>query len=369
LKALVFGGWFGSGNIGDDAILIGFRDIVKTVMPDMELTAISMDPSHTRKICGVDAIRLQSPKQLLRNSAKYLKAFNEADTVFVTGGTPIYDYDHFSRFIHMGIPMLQRKPLILFGVGAKPVNTLTGKRIMKFLLRHASRISVRDVPSWDVLSKLTSKSVILTGDSALCMNHVERRRKKHEPTVLVCPRKLSMNNKPLYHEKLSVREIGVIRKAIATASDVLSETHRIVFVPFHTMELDDDRLEIMKIRHLMETSDVEVLDKPFSPENLFNLFNEADLLIGLRLHSLVLGALAGLPLVTINYDQKIRGFMEMLGLSDYICRLEDLNLNTLTYQAIKASDHHSEIRKALYFSIKKIKSRIMAEGITVNEYL
>ena len=369
MKALVFGGWFGSGNIGDDAILIGLRDIMRAVMPDIELIALSTDPEQTRKICEVESIKLQSPKQLLRNKHEYLNAFNDADAVIVTGGTPIYDYDHLSRIIHMGIPILKRKPLILFGIGAKPVYTLRGRSVLRMLLRHASLISVRDAPSARVLSKITDKQVTVTGDSALCIHNLERKRKTGKHAALICPRILSANNKPLYHEKLSTKTIYCIRRTTASFADWLSENHNVMFIPFHTKYLDDDRQEITQIRQLMKIDNSKEIGSPSSPEHAFNLLGGADILLGLRLHSLILGALAGLPLVSISYDSKIYGFMEVMGIHNYVCPLDNLQFASIRDKANTALNYNNKVQKMLDNSVRRTRSRIMSEAVRVSDYL
>ena len=36
-RVLVYGGWFGSGNVGDDAILIGLRNLLSETIPGVEI--------------------------------------------------------------------------------------------------------------------------------------------------------------------------------------------------------------------------------------------------------------------------------------------------------------------------------------------
>ena len=46
MRLVVFGGWFGSMNLGDDAILIGLRNVLGRAMPGVELVALSTDPGY-----------------------------------------------------------------------------------------------------------------------------------------------------------------------------------------------------------------------------------------------------------------------------------------------------------------------------------
>ena len=121
MRFAVFGGWFGSGNLGDDAILIGLRKVLERVFPRVEIVTLSTDPTYTRRVCGVGAINLISARGLFRRGdaslSTYLQAFRGADACLVSGGTPIYDYGHLSRGFHFGLPRITRTPLVCFGVG------------------------------------------------------------------------------------------------------------------------------------------------------------------------------------------------------------------------------------------------------------
>ncbi|MCK5671121.1 polysaccharide pyruvyl transferase family protein, partial [Candidatus Bathyarchaeota archaeon] len=134
MEVLVYGGWFGSGNLGDEAILIGVRKILEEHLPETRLTALSINPQYTEATCGVEAVKLESPRTVIKNRKTYFDLFREADACIVTGGTPFYDYGHLSRIIHMGLPSINEKKLICFGVGSKPITSLKGREITRRLL-------------------------------------------------------------------------------------------------------------------------------------------------------------------------------------------------------------------------------------------
>ena len=106
MRLVVFGGWFGSRNLGDEAILVGLRNVLGRAVPGVELVALSTDPEYTERVCGVEAVKLRSPRGLVRNREEYLRVFEEADGCVVSGGTPIYDYGLLSRAIHIALPAI-----------------------------------------------------------------------------------------------------------------------------------------------------------------------------------------------------------------------------------------------------------------------
>jgi polysaccharide pyruvyl transferase WcaK-like protein len=368
VRVLVFGGWFGSGNLGDDAILIRVKEVMRMVIPNIKLTALSVDPARTRTVCGVDAIKLSSPKQIMKSPSSFLRMFKDFEAIIVTGGTPIYDYDHVSRVLHMGLPAIQGKPLNLFGVGAKPLYTVKGRQILRMLLKKATLISVRDVPSRDTLSEVTCKPITLTGDSALFVKRKIKNEKLDRPTAVFCPRVLSLNNRLLYHDLVSPSQIRRIRASIARTADFLHETHNVLFLPFHIEGLDDDRCEIEAIRSLMKNKETKIVDYLSSPMEALGFFQQADIIVGERLHSLVLGALQGVPLVTVSYDRKIQGFMDMVGLNEYVYQPETIG-DSLTAKVSEALENTSDIRDRIKVSIRSMKRRIIDEAIKLGEML
>jgi polysaccharide pyruvyl transferase WcaK-like protein len=338
-RLVVFGGWFGSGNIGDDAILIGLRNALNEALPGTEIVAISSDPDQTRRVCGVEAVQLLSPMSGFRGSRPpieaYYRAFRGADACVVSGGTPIYDYEHLSRGLHFGLPRVLGKKLFCFGIGAKPIRSRTGAAFLRLLLRRAELISVRDVPSRDELLRLgVDKQVTVTGDSALFLSPDEPDtglRKLSDcgvdtsrPMVAVCPRALSIDYRRHYHEPLSRREIVGVRRAIARVAERLVEDGReVVFVPMHRAPYDDDLSEIRAITGLMRGRPPRVVDVGMLPGEAMAVLGRMGLVFGLRLHSLIMAAAQGVPVVGVDYDPKIRGFMELVGLGNLVCGIND----------------------------------------------
>ena len=325
MEVLVYGGWFGSGNLGDEAILIGVRKILEKHLPEARLTALSIDPDYTERTCGVEAVKLESPRTVIKNRRAYFDLFKEAEACIVTGGTPFYDYGHLSRIIHMGLPSIKEKKLICFGVGSKPITSLKGREITRRILRHSLSISTRDQPSKDILLGMLRHSsnrilplVNLTGDSGLFLDTSVRTDGKWGP-VLFCPRRLMGANKKLYHEKIDPQAISRVRHMQAIAADRLVETgYDVVFMPFHTVYPDNDLEEIRVIRNLMKRES-QVIPRPSSPETGLRLISESTMVVGMRLHSLVLAASCGVPFTSINYDIKIGGFMSHMGLDGLKC--------------------------------------------------
>lgn len=378
MKLLVYGGWFGSGNLGDDAILIGLREILRRALPDAEIAALSLNPEYTKRVCGVEAVPLRSPRSMLRRdaptaAASYFSAFSSADACLVSGGTPIYDYGHLTRSFYFGFPRLLGKKLFCFGIGAKPIRSRRGRRLIRLLLQQAHLISTRDTPSRDLLAGLgVEKPIRVTGDSALFMEPIDpetglRRLAESgvdtaRPMAAVCPRVLSKSYKTHYHEELSPQAISRIRASVARAADHLAEAgFEVVFLPMHRAPPDDDRREIEAVRSLMRRGEGKVVEGDLLPQEAISVLERMEIVVGLRLHSLIFAASQGVPVVSVDYDSKIRGFMELAGVEDLLCLPED-GSEALVERVGRALAERRELSRGLRRSCDAMRERIMREA-------
>ena len=315
MRFVVFGGWFGSGNLGDDAILIGLRSVMERTFSDAEFVALSTDPSYTRRVCGVGAKRLMSARGLFRRGddslSAYLQAFMDADACVVSGGTPIYDYGHLSRGFHFGLPRITKTPLVCFGVGVKSIKSVVGASSIRTLLRGAQLVSTRDVPSRDELVRLgVGGRIAVTGDSGLFLEPAECEDALRlltesgvdisRPMTAICPRFLSTQHRRHYHDPLSPVEVSRIRRGVAGVADhLLSLGFEVVFLPFHRGPVDDDREEIRAIVSLMHGSAPKIIEGDLLPGEALSVLGCMKLVFGLRLHSLIFAASLGVPVVGV----------------------------------------------------------------------
>jgi polysaccharide pyruvyl transferase WcaK-like protein len=343
--------------------------LIKQRLPEAELTALSTDPEYTIAQSGVHAEKIESPRTLLKNRDRYLELFREADVHLLTGGTPFYDYGHLSRIIHMGLPALNKRRIVCFGVGSKPITTLMGREITRMLLRNASIISTRDKTSKQILQPLTGqlvKPITVTGDSAHALNPVNSMTKNR--LILFCPRRLTRSHKLLYHQKLDQSHINRIRHMQArTADKLLEDDYHVAFMPFHTVPPDDDLEEIRVIRNLMR-SEPETLQRPRDTEEALSIIGRAALLVGLRLHSLIFASMQGTPHVSIDYDIKIRGYMAHMNTANYLTELH-LGLDRLHTKTREALENREQYSKNIKKRVNAVRGLVNSESDRITDYI
>ena len=111
-----------------------------------------------------------------------------------------------------------------------------------------------------------------------------------------------------------------------------------------------------------------VLDTYLLPGEAAAVLGLSEVVIGLRLHSLVFAAMQGVPIASVDYDPKIRGFMEMAGVEEFLDPLGS-SPHELTRLVSAALDGGSPLRRRLLRSCGRMRGRIEAEAREVAELL
>jgi len=75
--------------------------------------------------------------------------------------------------------------------------------------------------------------------------------------------------------------------------------------------------------------DIEIVKYEADEQKVLKIIANADLVVGMRLHSLILAKRFGIPFMGIAYLQKIKSFAADLGRSEVICDLDEVNAEIL----------------------------------------
>ena len=93
----------------------------------------------------------------------------------------------------------------------------------------------------------------------------------------------------------------------------------------------DDRYTSFDVwRRMAMRHRAQVLVEEYRRDEIMAILREAQLHIGMRLHSDLLALLAGTPCVAIEYEQKTSGILAQLGLGQQVVSMEDCDAATLT---------------------------------------
>ena len=304
---LLLAGYYGSGNIGDEAILQSLISAIKNDHPQAAISVLSADPAGTSKTYDVDAVH----KYSLVNILKKLKA---SDAFILGGGGVIQDSTSirsllYYLFLIMSAKVLKKKVIIL-GQGIGPVRN---KYLLKRALKGVDLVTVRDERSLKELTEIKAKpkKLVMTADLTFMMGPPARDNSNNILGYAGIMRRKSRLIGVSLRPPVKDRDTEAKYMAIASLCDHLIEkkNSQIIFLIFNR---PGDLDATAKVMGRMKNP-ANVLLRRCSPAEMLDVISGLDAVIGMRLHSLIFSAIAKIPGFGLSYDPKVESFQRQTG--------------------------------------------------------
>jgi polysaccharide pyruvyl transferase CsaB len=318
VKRILISGWYGNGNVGDEALLAGMLRAIAAADGTIEPVVFSDDPPRTAREHGVPA-RSRDNRTHRTRLASEARALPRYDGLAIGGGGLIKDFGGRPGNVHAWLrpgilASLLRKPASWYAIGVDEVRHEKSRAVVRTAAARARLITVRDAGSARALLALgIPNEPVVTADPAVLTTAPHASWLAEErPLVTVCPRRWKSTGAGVDRPDLEERVLS----ELAGALDLLVEHHgaRIRLLPFRSAPGDDDA-EVCRsvLERMTRTDDARVLPLPESPEVAGELVARSQLVVGTRLHSLILAAAAAVPFFGLEYMPKIRFFAERVG--------------------------------------------------------
>ena len=259
-----------------------------------------------------------------------LEAVESADLVLVGGGGLLHDLwppepermltsEHWGLNYYCGIPWLAAgmgKNVMIYAAGVGPLVFAEGRDLVRDLARAARAITLRDGASAALLEELSSEMPRpdVTADpvwrldpleGAARAKFLERAGVPSGPWLGVAVRNWSVG----------VDQESWERELVAGVREFASPRGLgVLFLPFQQAKtpLQDDVGLSRRLAARLEGSKTYVLAEPCSPEDLGGAIGACDVLLGMRLHSIVFACMTGTPAAALDYDPKVELHRSML---------------------------------------------------------
>jgi polysaccharide pyruvyl transferase CsaB len=308
-------GYFGFENAGDEAILAGMLRNLRSESPGLRVRVICGDVAAVEREHSVDGINWQDLTAIGR-------AIQTSDLLLIGGGGLFHDYwgadpDTLLTAKHWGIAFytscallahLHRKPVMLYAVGVGPLISVHGKRLTRAACEIAAKISVRDDGSKTLLLSIgvPPHKVEVTADPAFSIQHPTRAaRSGKRPIAGVCIRHWSFGVYPEFLEREIARALD----------DFIDEPGgSVVFIPFQVLSgaIEDDVSTAKRVLSRMAKPDRAAVASTTGWSSAFQAIQTCDVVLGMRLHSVIFSALANVPCVVLSYDPKVDAIAQQL---------------------------------------------------------
>lgn len=319
-------GWFGQGNLGDEAMLDGLLALLRRAGGPIKATVTSGEPAETRTTHGTLAIRLEPWERFGFRNLDVVRASLGARLVTLGGGDLIREQSDgtvpaLNWLRRLRVPLRLGRPTAVVGISVGDLVTPAVIDEVARTLRRVTFVAARDHASAVRLSELVGRPVLQIGDLALeTADELARPRQPDRggPRIGLAIRDI-IGRGPTAPRASSEH----LRVELAAALDAVVDdaAATVELIPFRTRgpgwQRDDDARAGEALAALARHGSRWIHHRrPRDVSAFADIAGRLDLILSVRLHGAVLGAAAGIPVVGIAYDAKVSGFMDDIGLPD-----------------------------------------------------
>ena len=339
-QRILVAGYYGFGNLGDEAILAAMARDILGRLPGAELTVVSGDPDDTHVRHGLRAIRGSDATSLI-------DAVRHSDLLVLGGGGLLHDYwpvDPGRMFsasqsgleFYTSLPRLAELagvPSMLYAVGLGPLRDPAARELTRSALARCEWVSVRDHASAELAAEILAglpqpPPVEAAADPAL---NLEPGPASAAATIF---RQAGVpGDRPLIAAVLrpwpfaadASRDLEQIADGLSQAARRL-EAH-VVLIPFQRptqASTQDDLEHAHRVRSRMAHPELaSVVAAAITPEAAAAAISACGVVLAQRYHAALFALGRGVPCVSLDYDPKLSALMQSMGCGDYcLCPAE-----------------------------------------------
>ncbi|NLJ80889.1 MAG: polysaccharide pyruvyl transferase CsaB [Firmicutes bacterium] len=286
-------GYYGFGNLGDEAILsVLCRDLTEVGLNLQDVFVLSADPRGTAEKHGVQALDRYNFRDIWQ-------ALGSARCLISGGGSLLQDAtSKRSLPYYLGLAELaftRGVPVIIYGQGLGPISSKVYRRWTKRFFLKSLDFTIRDEDSAHLLHSLGVPGALekVSADPVFQWADVEEEYAKSPRETLL------LNIRP-YPGWTAQRALWL--RFIRQRQE---EGLVVEFIPLGPGDL--------QLGHNLQSQIPSLLVHPaLTLENYKQIFKRASLCVSMRLHGLIFSAIENVLPVGVNYDPKIRAVSKQL---------------------------------------------------------
>lgn len=308
----VISGYYGYNNTGDELILKAVLSELKSINNKLNFVVLSANPKETELLHEVRSVYRFNPIRVIKEIRK--------SEILISGGGGLFQDVTSKKSIiyYLGIILIAKifsKKVIIYSQGIGPINSRLNILFTKFVLKKVDFITVRDKESKYLLNSFGIDNVVVKSDPVVSLDLSEFKKTQYEERKVGIVVRNIENNR--YKEIIANVADRIIRE----------KKLKVIFIPF---QVESDLKIAEEIRNMMkEDSTILNINKDkYWLKEIVSQISSLRLLIGMRLHSIILAVKFDIPYVAISYDPKIANFLKSINYERMI-NLKNLNETNL----------------------------------------
>ncbi len=312
---LLFSGYYGLGNAGDEAVLSGLLRGLREAKVEADITVLSARPDLTERWHGVKAVTRMKPAAL--------KAIQSCDLLVSGGGSLLQDVTstaslgYYLAIIATALGVGKRVAIAAQGMG--PFHRAASRRWVGGLLNRCDLLSVRDEASADLLRECgVRRKIHVTADPAFLLSSSSDQLTREHISFTSPNPSLSRRGISAVGEEESPC-IGLAlrswsdRDATGWGAELCRELSERGCLPYMLPMQEPQDRELATAIQERAGVPVTIAPPPETMDDVMAAISHCNALIGMRLHALLLAANDGIPLVAWSYDPKVDALMKRIG--------------------------------------------------------
>lgn len=352
-----------SNNLGDRSIYTALRQMLskngkwrvrKYSLKAPEFHALR-DRLTLRWFCSIIRIlTIDIPRHYLN----FLKLLKDTDLVIIGGGNLIMDHSVLSAaqfLLICYLTKLYKKKLFICSIGAGPIKYNISRKLYNKSILMADSISVRDRYSYNVLMsdiKVTEESIVITADPAFTITANFSSNKRKSPIIGIST---YAYNTPFHNYRADFGRYLEYVRGLADLVDSLTSTAlwNVVLIP---TELPYDADVMTRIRANAKQPEQIRLTFPKSVEELMRVIGGCDIVIGTRMHSMILALSQNIPVIALSCHDKIDCLMESIEMRELLHKNKGFDVQRIVKQVERILERKDDYQNTIAKNVSRLQN-------------
>ena len=300
---IVISGYYGFKNLGDEAILAGIIHSLRKVNKNLDITVLSRNPCFTEKNFAVKAVQ--------RNNYKKILKVISGNDLFISGGGSLLQNITGWKSIpyYLGLTLaaqIMGKKTAFYAQGIGPIKGFKWRKILKWVANKTDVITVRDENSFNLLKKSGVKieNMKITTDPVFSLQNKNFKLSSEFQFLSKYDNIIGVSVRPWANNDY----LSILAEEVNSFAEKINAF--ILIIPFHFLE----DFETSKRFKSELTVPAKVLSSYYDPEQILSIYKKINILVGVRLHSIIFAVLQYIPFIPISYDPKVDSFLHSFNL-------------------------------------------------------
>jgi colanic acid/amylovoran biosynthesis protein len=373
-------------NLGDQAILTGFLNVIRENISDAQIVLQTYDPQlHAKNDFAVIRrslpdwtafasrnffVRVWRLLQLIvllcsRGKMSFMlskelqiiaKDFYEADLILFTGGGYLRSRKGITQSLNVLLQLTmfywanivaQEKKRIVGPISFGPFGYRWLERITAKVLANCSHVLLREEISFERMSGYDVKNIGMASDHALLLTPPVQSKLPSTPTIGFTIREWGT------HE-----EFERFKKEFSRGVAQLTTHERATLIPVIQVDAEaygeGDTAVVNEMVQLIAREGVNAgpVQKVTSVDDAMHLYGGMHLMISMRMHANILAAVSGTPFLGIAYEHKTTGIAKLLGLGDCVREMKFVDADWVFEKGLEMLQQRELLRSRIIDQLK-----------------